>query len=157
MASLYEILSLRKTSNAAQTENRLFVTKIIKPNGARVLSTVFVKTSEIVMISDTRSCLKIGATKISCVLDKGTIHTPQFAVLQLTAYTVFAYVHSQLRLTLRIRAYLQTLCVLLACEIGISGSRDCRSRDCHSCVRPRRARDHGGYSAHPGYSRDFQR
>ena len=71
MASLYEILSLRKTSNAAQTENRLFVTKIIKPNGARVLSTVFVKTSEIVMISDTRSCLKIGATKISCVLDKG--------------------------------------------------------------------------------------
>ena len=71
MASLYEILSLRKTSNAAQTENRLFVTKIIKPNGARVLPTVFVKTSEIVMISDTRSCLKIGATKISCVLDKG--------------------------------------------------------------------------------------
>lgn len=71
MASLYEILSLRKTSNAAQTENRLFVTKIIKPNGARVLSTVFVKTSEIVMISDTRSCLKIRATKISCVLDKG--------------------------------------------------------------------------------------
>ena len=103
------------------------------------------------------SCLKNEATKISCVLDKGTIHTPQFAVLQLTAYTVFAYVHYQLRLTLRIRAYLQTLCVLLACEIGISGSRDCRSRDCHSCVRPRRARDHGGYSAHPGYSRDFQR
>ena len=98
------------------------------------------------------SCLKIWATKISCVLDKGTIHTPQFAVLQLTAYTVFAYVHYQLRFTLRIRAYLQTLCVLLACEIGISGSRDC-----HSCVRPRRARDHGGYSAHPGYSRDFQR
>ena len=44
MASLYEILSLRKSSNGARAENRLFVTKIKKPNGARILYTVFVKT-----------------------------------------------------------------------------------------------------------------
>ena len=50
MASLYQILSLRKSSNVAQPENRLFVTKIKKSNGARMLYTVFVKTSEIVMI-----------------------------------------------------------------------------------------------------------
>ena len=49
MASLFEILSLRKSSNVAQPENRLFVTKIKKTNGARILYTVFVKTSEIVM------------------------------------------------------------------------------------------------------------
>ena len=44
---LHEILSLQKTSNVAQVEKHLFVTKIIKPNGARMLKTVFVKTSEI--------------------------------------------------------------------------------------------------------------
>ena len=37
MASLFEILSLRKSSNATQAENRLPVTKIIKFNGARML------------------------------------------------------------------------------------------------------------------------
>ena len=49
MASHFEISSLRKSSNVAQPENRLFVTKIKKTNGARILYTVFVKTSEIVM------------------------------------------------------------------------------------------------------------
>ena len=37
MASLFEILSLRKSSNGAQLKNRLSVTKIKKPNGARIL------------------------------------------------------------------------------------------------------------------------
>jgi len=37
MASLYEILSLRKSSNGTRTEKRLFVTKIKKTNGARML------------------------------------------------------------------------------------------------------------------------
>ena len=55
MASLFEILSLRKSSNGAQTENRLFVTKIKKPNGTRILYTVFVKTSKTVMTSDTHA------------------------------------------------------------------------------------------------------
>ena len=53
MASLFEIHSLRKSSNGARAENRLFVTKIKKPNGARILYTVFVKTSETVMSNDT--------------------------------------------------------------------------------------------------------
>ena len=34
MASLFETLSLRKSSNVARAENRLFVTKIKKTNGA---------------------------------------------------------------------------------------------------------------------------
>ena len=37
MASLFEILPLRKSSNGAQPENRLFVTKIKKTNGAGML------------------------------------------------------------------------------------------------------------------------
>ena len=37
MASLFEILSLRKSSNGARAENPLFVTKIKKLNGARML------------------------------------------------------------------------------------------------------------------------
>ena len=49
MASHFKILSLRKSSNVAQLKNRLFVTKIKKTNGARILYTVFAKTSEIVM------------------------------------------------------------------------------------------------------------
>ena len=49
MASHFEILSLRKSSNGAQAENRLFVTKIKKSNGAGILLAVFVKTAETVM------------------------------------------------------------------------------------------------------------
>ena len=49
VASLFGIIPLRKSSNVAQPENRLFVTKIKKPNGARILYTVSVKTSETVM------------------------------------------------------------------------------------------------------------
>ena len=37
MASHFEMLSLRKSSNATQAENRLPVTKIINSNGARML------------------------------------------------------------------------------------------------------------------------
>ena len=37
MASHFEISSLRKLSNVAQAVNRLFVTKIEKHNGARIL------------------------------------------------------------------------------------------------------------------------
>ena len=37
MASLFEILPLRKSSNGARVENRLFVTKIKKTNGAGML------------------------------------------------------------------------------------------------------------------------
>ena len=37
VASLFEIRSLRKSSNGAQLKNLLFVTKPKKPNGARML------------------------------------------------------------------------------------------------------------------------
>ena len=45
MVSLFEIIPLRKSSNGAQAENRLFVTKLKKTNGAGIQYTVFVKTS----------------------------------------------------------------------------------------------------------------
>jgi len=55
MASLFEILRLRKSSNGAQLKNRQFVTKIKKTNGARMQQTVFLKISETIMTSDTHA------------------------------------------------------------------------------------------------------
>ena len=45
MESHFKILSFRKSSNGAQAENRLFVTKLKKTNGVGIQYTVFVKTS----------------------------------------------------------------------------------------------------------------